>query len=87
MMWFWVETKKTQIMVYYDVILMVHSFSKVSKITFASNAENVHCRLIKVISNDLLTQVFYPYLIHCFASTPSQTELLTNNDFCVTTSS
>jgi len=44
---FWVKTKTSN----YDVILMVRSLSKVSK-HFASIAESVHSRLMKVVPND-----------------------------------
>jgi len=48
--------------------------------TFASNAESVQCILMKVEPND-------SHLIPFFMLIPSQTELLTNNDFCAMTSS
>jgi len=74
-----------QILVDYDVILRVHPSSKVS--IFASIAESVYCSLMKVVPNDSPTQVSYPHLIHCFALTPSQTELFTKNYFYAMTSS
>jgi len=71
----------------YDVILRCTLPLKCQNSTFASIAESVYCRLIKMVPNDSPTQVSYPHLINCFALTPSQTDLLTKNDFCATTSS
>jgi len=79
-MGFWVETTPPpQILVNYDIILMEHPSSKVSKLNiylycqkhFKTN------RLLKVVPNDLPTQVSYPHFIHCLALTPLETELLT----------
>jgi len=65
-------------MVDYDVILMVHLSSKVSKLNVASIAKSFHYRLLEVVP-----KVSYPHFIHCFALALSKTELLTNNGFYI----
>jgi len=68
-MGFWVETKTPK-----SWLMMTSSWwctppLNCQNSTFASIAESVHWRLMKVVRNDSPTPVSYPYLMHCFALT------------------
>jgi len=84
---FWVETKIPKSWMIGKLCWWCIPPLKCQNSTFVSIAESVHCRLLKLVPSNSPTQVSYPHFIHCFASTPLETELLTKNDFYDMTSS